>query len=136
MLFYLGRTYVIEEMRHTDYCVHGPAKGKTPLAAYGRLVAGLVSAVLISAVTWAGWLREQLRNTLLRRIIPPEGFDAQLDALWAVEATGNPVRDALMFAVSRLESPVVVWPVVAFGVLTLVLEHRRGRFDVILGRRR
>ncbi|MCU4799513.1 hypothetical protein OB920_03885 [Halobacteria archaeon HArc-gm2] len=123
-------------MRHLHYDdrAGGRVPGYLPLGAYVRLLAGVLGAVAIVTGAWVGSFRRQVRRALLMGI-PPENWREQIEALWAVELTGDPVRDTLAFAVSRLESPVVVWTVVAFGLLTLVLEYRRGRFDSVLEER-
>lgn len=124
-------------MRHVHYDERagGRVPGYMPLGAYVRLLAGVLGAVVLTTAFWAGWFRHELRRQILMSGIPPENWRELLAALWGVELTGNPARDAVTFAISRLESPFVVWTVVLAGVVAIAIEYRRGRFDSVLERR-
>ncbi len=119
---------------HFDDQVGGHVPGYTPFGAYARLLVGVLGAVVLTTAFWAGHFRRELRRGILMAI-PPENWQDQIEALWGVELTGNLVRDSVAFAVSRLESPVIVWTVVLAGVVALALEYRRGRFDGVVERR-
>jgi|AntDeeMetagen681_2_1112603.scaffolds.fasta_scaffold06830_2 hypothetical protein len=123
-------------MRHVHYDDWAGARvpGYLPLGAYHRLLASILGAVVIATVFWAGTFLHETRVMILRGI-PPADVQGLVGTIWGVKLTGNLVRDSVAFAVTRLESPFVVWTVVLAGVVILVIEYRRSRFDCKLERR-
>lgn len=113
-------------MRHVHYDeqIGGRVPGYSPLGAYARLLAGVLGAVVLTTIFWAGWANHEVKLMLLRGLLAVDVL-VPLSSVWGVELTGNLARDSLAFAVTRLESPFVVWTIVPAGIVALALEYRR-----------
>lgn len=103
---------------------------RCPGSAYGALLVRIVGAVVLTAiVSWS------LPPTAGLSCPPYVTCDLS-GTFWGVDMIDSSLVEAVAaFSVSRITSPLVFGPLAVAGVVALVAEYRRGRFDSVLERR-
>lgn len=97
----------------------------TASRAFGRVLLRTLGAVVLLTALWAYVVQERLLVVLHYGHVSRESVYERMATMWGFEWTGALPADALSFFVTRVESPWVVGPLLAAGLLAIVLEYRR-----------